>query len=48
MASFNRALEASKNGAFAEEIAPVEVKAGKEVLMVKEDENPKSSNEKKL
>jgi len=48
VASFNRALEASKNGAFAEEIAPVEVKAGKEVLMVKEDENPKKFNEEKL
>jgi acetyl-CoA C-acetyltransferase len=48
VASFNRALEASKNGAFAEEIAPVDVKAGKEVLMVKEDENPKKFNEEKL
>jgi acetyl-CoA C-acetyltransferase len=48
VASFNRALEASKNGAFAEEIAPVEVKAGKEILIVKDDENLKKFNEEKL
>src|ERR1043166_269132 len=42
--SFKRALEAMKKGAFTSEIVPVEVKAGKEVLMVAEDENPKKFN----
>src|ERR1043166_9045853 len=46
--SFKRALEAMKKGAFTSEIVPVEVKAGKEVLMVAEDENPKKFNEEKL
>lgn len=48
VASFKRALTASSSGAFADEIVPVEVKAGKEVLSIKEDENPKKFNEEKL
>jgi len=47
-ASFKRALAAASSGAFADEIAPVEVKAGKETVTVKEDENPKKFNEEKL
>lgn len=48
VASFKRALEASKAGAFAAEIEPVSVKAGKETITVAEDENPKKFNEEKL
>jgi len=48
VASFKRALEASKVGAFKTEIEPVQVKAGKEVITVAEDENPKKFNEEKL
>ena len=48
VASFQRAIAAATNGVFAEEIAPVEVKAGKETVVVKEDENPKKFNEDKL
>lgn len=47
-ASFKRALAAAASGVFAEEITPVEVKAGKETVVVKEDENPKKFNEEKL
>lgn len=48
VASFNRALEASKSGAFADEIVAVQAKAGKEVIAVNEDENLKKFNEEKL
>jgi acetyl-CoA C-acetyltransferase len=48
VASFKRALDASKAGAFKAEIEPVQVKAGKEVVTVAEDENPKKFNEEKL
>jgi acetyl-CoA C-acetyltransferase len=48
VASFKRALEASKAGTFKAEIEPVQVKAGKEVVTVAEDENPKKFNEEKL
>jgi acetyl-CoA C-acetyltransferase len=47
-ASFKRALDAAKKGAFAAEIEPVQVKAGKETITVAEDENPKKFNEEKL
>jgi acetyl-CoA C-acetyltransferase len=46
--SFKRAITASTNGAFAEEIVPVEVKAGRELIAIKEDENLKKFNEEKL
>jgi len=48
IASFKRALAASSSGVFAEEITPVEVKSGKEIVEVKEDENPRKFNEEKL
>ena len=48
VASFKRAIAASSGGVFAQEITPVEVKAGKEVAMVNEDENLKKFNEEKL
>ena len=46
--SFKRALETMKKGLFAPEIEAVQVKAGKELLTVLEDENPKKFNEEKL
>ena len=46
--SFKRALEAAKKGSFAREIEPIPVKAGKEMVTVSEDENPKKFNEEKL
>src|SRR5690242_20435957 len=46
--SFKRAIEATKSGAFAAEIEPISVKAGKETITVAEDENPKKFNEEKL
>ena len=46
--SFKRALDAAKAGVFKAEIEPVQVKVGKEVLTVAEDENPKKFNEEKL
>jgi acetyl-CoA C-acetyltransferase len=46
--SFKRALEASQKGTFKREIEPVPVKAGKEMILVAEDENPKKFNEEKL
>jgi acetyl-CoA C-acetyltransferase len=46
--SFKRALEAGKNGVFAREIEPVQVKTGKDTVAVKEDENPRKFNEEKL
>jgi acetyl-CoA C-acetyltransferase len=48
VASFKRAIEATKKGAFAAEIEPVSVKSGKDVVSVGEDENPKKFNEEKL
>ncbi len=48
VASFKRALAASKQGSFAPEIEPIPVKAGKETISVAEDENPKKFNEEKL
>lgn len=48
VASFKRAVEATSKGAFAKEIEPVQVKAGKEVVTITEDESPKKFNEEKL
>src|SRR5439155_10431199 len=48
VASFKRALEAAAKGAFAREIEPVQVKAGRETISVTEDETPKKFNEEKL
>jgi len=48
VASFQHALAATANGVFAREIEPIEVKAGKETVQVKEDETPKRFNEEKL
>jgi acetyl-CoA C-acetyltransferase len=46
--SFKRALEAMQKGWFSSEVEPVQVKVGKELLKVTEDENPKKFNEEKL
>ncbi len=48
VASFKRALEAATKGVFAQEIEPVQVKAGREIVAVTEDETPKKFNEEKL
>jgi acetyl-CoA C-acetyltransferase len=48
IASFKRAQEATAKGIFAKEIEPVQVKAGKELVKIGEDENPKKFNEEKL
>jgi acetyl-CoA C-acetyltransferase len=48
VASFKRAIDASAKGIFAHEIVPVEVKAGREVTSVAEDETPRKFNEEKL
>src|SRR6266446_9280908 len=48
VASFKRALEAASKGWFAQEIEPVQVKAGRETISVAEDETPKKFNEEKL
>ena len=48
VASFKRAIAAASSGIFAREIAPVEVKSGKETVTVSEDENLKKFNEEKL
>src|ERR1017187_3322918 len=48
VASFQRATKAAKEKKFADEIEPVQVKAGREILMVTEDENVKKFNEEKL
>ncbi len=48
VASFKRAIDAGKSGAFGREIESVPVKAGKETISVAEDENPKKFNEEKL
>ena len=46
--SFKRAIAAAGSGAFAEEITPVDVRAGKDTVPAKEDENLKKFNEEKL
>ncbi len=46
--SFQRAIEAASRGIFSQEIAPVEVKAGKGTAIISEDENLKKFNEEKL
>jgi acetyl-CoA C-acetyltransferase len=46
--SYKRALAAMQCGAFADEIVPVEVRSGKTVVTVTEDEEPKRFNEEKL
>ena len=46
--SFTRALAAMRNGHFTEEIQSIPVRAGKETVVVAEDENPKKFNEDKL
>jgi acetyl-CoA C-acetyltransferase len=48
VASFSRALEATRKGIFSREIEPVSVKSGRDVLTVSEDENPRKFNEEKL
>lgn len=48
IASFKRAQEAMQKGLFTDEIEPVPVKAGKELVRMAEDENPKKFNEEKL
>ena len=48
IASFKRAIDATKQGLFASEIEPLEVKSGKETVAVVEDENLKKFNEEKL
>jgi acetyl-CoA C-acetyltransferase len=47
-ASFKRAIAATEKGLMKDEIEPVPVKAGKEIVTVSEDENPKKFNEEKL
>ena len=46
--SFKRAIEATAKGVFVPEIEPVQVKAGREMITVTEDENLKKFNEEKL
>jgi len=46
--SFKRAIQAGSSGVSAAEIEPVQVKAGKEFVVVRDDENPKKFNEEKL
>jgi len=46
--SFKRALAAAADRRFAAEIEPVQVKLGRETVVVAEDENPKKFNEEKL
>jgi acetyl-CoA C-acetyltransferase len=48
VASFQRALAATAQGLFAQEIQPVQVQSGRETLSVKEDETPRKFNEEKL
>jgi acetyl-CoA C-acetyltransferase len=48
VASFKRAIAAASSGAFAEEIVPVEVKAGKETVAVTEDENMKKIKQENI
>jgi len=46
--SFRRAIEAAGKGIFAQEIVPVQVAAGREMVTIAEDETPKKFNEEKL
>ncbi len=46
--SFKRAIAATAEKRFADEIEPVQVKAGRDVITVAEDESPKKFNEEKL
>jgi len=46
--SFKRAIEATQKGIFGREIEPIQVKAGKEMVSISEDENLKKFNEEKL
>jgi len=46
--SFQRAIKAVSEKHFADEIEPVQVKAGREIIVVAEDETPKKFNEEKL
>lgn len=46
--SYRRALESIKNGAFKNEIAPVEIKGRKGTVVVSEDEEPQGANFEKL
>jgi acetyl-CoA C-acetyltransferase len=48
VASYRRALDAAKNGAFADEIIAVNAPAGKQTVTITEDEQPKRFNEEKL
>lgn len=48
VASFQRAISATGEKRFAEEIVPVQVKVGRDMISVIEDENPKKFNEEKL
>jgi len=48
VASFSRAVRAVQAGWFADEIQSVPVRAGKETVLIVEDENPKKFNEDKL
>jgi acetyl-CoA C-acetyltransferase len=48
VASFTRAIDAMKKGLFTDEIQSIPVRAGKETIVVTEDENPKKFNEDKL
>jgi len=48
VASFTRAINATKKGAFLEEIQSIPVRSGKETILVAEDENLKKFNEDKL
>jgi acetyl-CoA C-acetyltransferase len=48
VASFSRAVRAIQTGSFAAEIQSVPVRAGKETVVLAEDENPKKFNEDKL
>ncbi|AOW05263.1 peroxisomal acetoacetyl-CoA thiolase [Yarrowia lipolytica] len=46
--SYRRANESIKNGAFKDEIVPVEIKTRKGTVTVSEDEEPKGANAEKL
>lgn len=48
IASFERAIAATKSGAFADEIVPIDAPAGKTTQRITEDENLKKFNAEKL
>lgn len=48
VASFKRAIAATSEKRFADEIEPVQVKVGRDTITVTEDESPKKFNEEKL